>query len=116
MVFHWATSITSVHDHRDELVNLPPVLALVTGRHSPGQIWQLTTKLSKAAVSGSYGGYFWLGAERRPIDTGSPEHRWFWFTTGAQNGDLNNCVTLTVKRIMKSQNQIEWTSWHTGHS
>ena len=43
---------------------------------------------TKAVVSGSYDGYFWLGAERRPIDTGSPEHRWFWFTIGAQNGDL----------------------------
>ena len=50
MAFHWVTSNTSVHDHRDELVYLPPVLALVTVRHSPGQIWRLTVKLSLLAA------------------------------------------------------------------
>ena len=52
------------------------------------EYYAATRGVYQGAVLGSFSGFFWLGAERRPIDAGSPEHRWFWFTTGAQNGDL----------------------------
>ena len=46
MAFHLATSITNVHDHRDELVYLQPVMALFTGRHSPSKFTAKLTLLT----------------------------------------------------------------------
>ena len=73
-------------------------------------------------LPGNFGGYFWLGAERRSVDTG---YKWFWVVSGLPNRDLNSVTSSHCKLyllflmrstyVVKSHNKMEWSSWHTGH-
>ena len=45
-------------------------------------------------LSGNFGGYFWLGAERRLVDT---ENKWFWVVSGLPNRDLNSVTSSHFK-------------------